>query len=419
MRTGAAIFLAFAFLCTPSVAAAATATSDGATIRVVSSPGEVLELHVGNVLGGRTPGPFEFDASIGTITAGAGCSPAAGGAISCAVSGTPTVSIDLGDGDDAVRVANDRPMRVEVSGGPGNDTISGDHVLPPFAVAMTMDGGPGNDTFFPGLGPDVMAGGEGDDDVSYTFATAPVSVSLNGQPDDGPAGEGDNVLDAENVDGSTTAPNTLVGSALGESLSGGLEADVIDGGGGDDAVFGREGDDTLTGGPGNDLVSGEAGNDTLNLRDGAVDGAINSAAACGDGDDLVQADRLLDKWDDDCERVDEAWIGSPRIFVSAIHVAVRRGRVRLPVECLAAAGARCTGRVRLKTKRCVRLGGRCRKIVIARGRIRLGSGARVTLRLRASRKAARVTRRRVRLCSVTTRLAGSPPAHDAVLVGRR
>ncbi len=71
----------------------------------------------------------------------------------------------------------------------------------------------------------------------------------------------DTLLNIENVSGSFSASNTLVGSATSNELIGGISNDFLSGGAGDDTFWGSDGDDTLNGGTGADSMNGEWGND--------------------------------------------------------------------------------------------------------------------------------------------------------------
>ena len=141
-----------------------------------------------------------------------------------------------------------------------------------------------------------------------------MTVSLDGQPDDGEAGERDNVgSDVEAVWGSRgpdtltgdDAPNslfggpgadTLQGAGGDDTLDGGPGNDAVDGGAGQDRLSGGEDDDTITGGAGRDSVFGDftdctvgggcpAGNDRIEVVDGEQD-----QVQCGPGADVVDAD---------------------------------------------------------------------------------------------------------------------------------
>jgi Ca2+-binding RTX toxin-like protein len=95
------------------------------------------------------------------------------------------------------------------------------------------------------LGADAMHGGDGTDTVDYSARAAPIGVSLDGQPNDGAGGEGDNVFaDVDHVKG---------GSGN-DRLSGADGPQTLDGGAGDDVLTGGKGADSLNGGPGTDLV---------------------------------------------------------------------------------------------------------------------------------------------------------------------
>jgi Ca2+-binding RTX toxin-like protein len=143
-----------------------------------------------------------------------------------------------------------------VSGTPANDSLygrAGNDALLGLAGDDELDGGPGADG---------ISGGPGDDSVSYTGA--PVNVTLDGQANDGAAGEGDNVLpDVEDVYG-TDGPDVIVGSAA------------------ENTIDGNAGDDRITGGPGPDGLFGSEGDDQIDSRDGSTD-----RVDCGPGNDSV------------------------------------------------------------------------------------------------------------------------------------
>ncbi len=149
------------------------------------------------------------------------------------------------DGDDVV---TGTPVDDSLYGRAGNDALLG------LAGNDELDGGPGADG---------ISGGSGDDD-SVSYAGAPVNVTLDGQANDGAAGEGDNVLaDVEDIYG-TDASDVIVGSAA---------ANTIDG---------NAGDDRINGGPGADSLIGGEGNDQITSRDGSTD-----SVDCGPGEDSV------------------------------------------------------------------------------------------------------------------------------------
>lgn len=234
------------------------------------------------------------------------------------IAGAGSVSIGSGDGDDTL-VGSPQDDRLGPGGGSdtvragaGDDTIQdGDYdpaarrASDPTVAAGndTIDGGDGDDVIMVGAGRDDIVGGPGTDTVTtrrlatQVFATtvppdfeptaAPVTITLDDQPDDGVtgSGEGDNIhADIENVEidqgigmlamrstriagGTIPAPSTVKGSAA---------ANVIRTGGGND---------TIDPGAGADTVDSGAGDDTINAVDQATD-----VIHCGRGTDTVGAD---------------------------------------------------------------------------------------------------------------------------------
>jgi Ca2+-binding RTX toxin-like protein len=224
-------------------------------------------------------------------------------------------TVDLGDGDDNLR-AEGSSGPVTADGGAGDDTFRGtggsdllrggadEDDFFGQAGADTMLGGDGSDTFHASArhnvsgpsdateetapAPDVMDGDAGVDRIDYVFTSEHVSVSLDGVANDGRDGEGDNVIDMENVVGGRTS-NTITGDAQANRLSvsicctgaetppggddvihGGGGADVIGGGRGNDQLFGDDGNDTIWGGGNSDTIDGGKGTD--DLRDGGQPG---------------------------------------------------------------------------------------------------------------------------------------------------
>jgi Ca2+-binding RTX toxin-like protein len=213
-------------------------------------------------------------------------------------------------------------------GGPGNDNLYGGWAGPDEAngTASADTLGTGNDTFDGGGGADVFHGGDGTDTVTYASRSTPVTVTLDGLPDDGAPGEHDNVLsDIEIVVGGSAADH-LAGGSGANSLNGGGGSDTIDGLGGDDVLSGGAGADRITGGTGDDAISGGGGNDTILARDSSPD-----TIKCGSGVDTVIADPA-DSVAADCEH---ALIGPEmpaRVSLPA-SVEFRNGVARLSLGC--------------------------------------------------------------------------------------
>ena len=185
-------------------------------------------------------------------------------------------------------------------------------------------GGGGEDQFFGGEGADSFFGGPGDDQLFSEFFdessdrfsggggfdsvtglegdSQPVTVSLNGQPDDGFRASfvttaKDNVLpDIEDFEGSEGA-DILIGSRRPNEITGFGGRDRIVGGGGGDGLIGGRGADLLTGGMGIDFFDGGGGPDRLRSRDRRPD-----ELHCGSSIDRVKADRS-DDFGPDCDKV--------------------------------------------------------------------------------------------------------------------
>jgi len=204
------------------------------------------------------------------------------------VSGTPNndrlfgdAGVDTLDGSGGNDLLDGGPGENYLYDGPGDDTVVG---------------GPNQDSFHPGPGRDTYSGGDGNSDyIDYGPRTSPVTITLDGQPDDGEAGEGDNVgADIESAYGGS-GNDRIVGGPNGNTLRGGPGNDSITGGSGEQRIEGNEGDDTIEArdgvfdsidcGPGNDTVLADLGDSTTGCeiapdRDG--DGTANEADCAPD-----------------------------------------------------------------------------------------------------------------------------------------
>lgn len=208
--------------------------------------------------------------------------------------GGPSIdSVYGGPGDDPVLAGQGGDDYIY--GEDGNDGMFGDN-----DSAVALIGTAGNDFMRSGLGADEIRGGSGSQDrADYLERTAAVSVSLDGQQNDGEAGERDNVfVDTENVytgSGADTllgssAANTMFGGSGNDNIQGEGGADSINGDAGLDTLVGGDGDDQLRGGTGDDYLSGDSGSDTI-VGDADVDrlygGAANDALDGGAGNDSM------------------------------------------------------------------------------------------------------------------------------------
>ncbi len=120
----------------------------------------------------------------------------------------------------------------------GNDTLDGG------LGNNELHGGAGEDAFISHAGSDLLDGGDGIDTADYSASLAGVSINLAAGTASGGDADSDELIAIENVTGSATAANSLIGSDANNVLRGG------------------SGNDTLNGGLGSDQLAGGAGNDT-------------------------------------------------------------------------------------------------------------------------------------------------------------
>ena len=174
------------------------------------------------------------------------------------------LQVDLhGDGTDIETDYFKNIEHLEIHGGSGDDTLTGDN------TENTLYGGAGDDTLTGNEGDDRLDGGDGDD----TLYGEKWRYESNGGDDWLSGGAGN---------------DTLYGNAGDDYLSGGDGDDKLYGDGwssdsndGDDRLYGGDGDDELYGTKGDDYLHGGAGDDTL---EGGHD---NDRLDGGDGDDTL------------------------------------------------------------------------------------------------------------------------------------
>jgi Ca2+-binding RTX toxin-like protein len=206
----------------------------------------------------QADGVFRIEDSGAVLEAGSNCT-ADGAAVVCrapppAGHGVVGIEADLGDGDDQTIT----PIHGNVRGGPGNDTLAADQII---------DGGPGADRMT----------GAGRGWLNYALRNQDVSVTFDGQANDGEPGEGDDVRgtfalidggDGNDMLESGGVPSlrgdhpSVNGRAGNDRLIGSAGADRLEGSQGDDVLEGGGGDDVLLGGGGADRGRGGAGTDT-------------------------------------------------------------------------------------------------------------------------------------------------------------
>ena len=192
-----------------------------------------------------------------------------------------------GDGQDVLS-GYPGPGTTKLSGGAGNDMLTGTDFQNGFGDVDVLDGGDGDDVLrgganadqlLPGPGADVIDGGGGADFVSFAYATAPVRADLAGAGPIDPTGEGDVMTAIESVEGGAgddellgrDDDSILIGGAGRDRLAGRGGRDVLDGGAGDDVLAGAAGNDLIVGGTGADALDGAAGNDELISGSATVD----------------------------------------------------------------------------------------------------------------------------------------------------
>jgi hypothetical protein len=195
----------------------------------------------------------------------------------CPVGSPGLLNVQLNDNDDTAAVVADG-RAVTLSGGPGNDTLSGanarlnaaggpgdDSLAGAGPNADMLAGDDGDDFFTNVLGPDAVDGGAGVDTVSYAGQPAALAVSLDDQANDGVGAVADIRSSVENVIGGSAA-DTLAGSQARNRLEGGAGNDVLRGNGGVDVLLGGDGDDTIEASDGTaDSVDCGPGNDTARV----------------------------------------------------------------------------------------------------------------------------------------------------------
>lgn len=296
-------------------------------------------------------------------------------------------SIGGGSGDDNLEAG---PVTRSLSGASGDDILVGT------PARNFLSGGAGNDQLLAGdgsdslagdEGADVLSGGGGLDEVTYG-GVVPLRLSIGDGPDDGAAGEGDDIReDVESVGGGF-ADDVLIGNARSNRLNGYGGRDVLRGGDGADELIGWGDGDELDGGPGPDSVSTRlrrrGGLDRALLGDGEAD-----TLGCGGAAPFIDADAI--------DRL-EACAPAP-----AMHARGRmrkNRRVTLFVRCPVGAAVPCLGRLWLHlqgTRRDPQSGRRLSR-VIRFGPIEAGERLRLRVLIRG-----RVPRRGYVYASAITR----------------
>jgi len=190
-----------------------------------------------------------------------------------------------------------------LNGDAGQDQLNGSGNV----TADQMSGGDGDDVFFPGAGPENMAGGAGIDTVNWSFGGGPgngVNASLDNVANDGANGQGaNNHSDIENL------------------LGTGGQTDV------------------LTGAPGvANFVDGFGGNDTFNVASTPADPDV---VICGDGFVTINADSA-DVFDTVGPTGCRGRINKPPV-ASGVTLKIRSGSARLDSDGVLGIKVGCRG----------------------------------------------------------------------------
>ena len=222
-------------------------------------------------------GTYTVSDTADTLTPGAGCTPVTANQATCSGGAVASVRIGVKDLGDTVTVNATTPAIV--TGGSGNDTITG--------LA----------------GSDVTA--------SYADAPGPVTVSLATAGAQPTGNAGSDTL---------TGVKSLTGSAFSDTLAGDSGANTLTGGGGNDRADYSSAPSAVTVDLSNSGAqnTGGAGSDTLSSIEDVTGSAFNdvltgssavNSIRCGDGTDTVTAE-IQDTVDSDCETVTRTDAGS-------------------------------------------------------------------------------------------------------------
>jgi RTX calcium-binding nonapeptide repeat (4 copies) len=223
-----------------------------------------------------------------TINGGAGADTLNGGTntavgdtltyVNSALSVTVNLALNTASGGDA---QGDIFSNFEnVTGSSLNDQLTGS------AAANVLSGGAGDDLLVGGLGADKLDGGDDSDIADYRASTGTnVSVNLLADTASGGHAQGDTLDNIENLFGSFTQRDILIGNS---------DNNILKGFGGIDSLQGGDGDDFIEGGADGDAISGGAGvNDWASYRDSTVGTvSINLLTAVHSGGD-AQGDTLF------------------------------------------------------------------------------------------------------------------------------
>jgi hypothetical protein len=243
-------------------------------------------------------------------------------------------AIEGGAGND---VLEGGPETASLAGWEGDDVLRGgshDEFLTGGAGDDEIAGGGGDDSLTGETGADILSGGEGDDEVSYAYSAAPVRLSIGGGPDDGAAGERDEIRDDMEALVGGRGADVLIGDDRANALKGLGGRDVVIGRGGPDVLYGMGGDQLNAGGGEDRVLAGSL--DTVHVADGDAD-----RVSCGGFGLEIRRDRGVDEFTSCAPAL--AW-------VRAVGGPDARGRVRLRLRCAKRSVVSCAGRLVLRMR---------------------------------------------------------------------
>lgn len=231
---------------------------------------------------------------------------------------------DGGPGEDTITAR----QSFGIVGGPDDDQITAGKLVrdgfDPLPPTIRGDGGDDRVTLGPERlpVPSIVNGGTGADLLVLSARSRDLSITVDGEPNDGEDGEGLNVIGFDQF---------RLGSGDDFFFSfRDAGNDQVDGGAGADRILPGDGPDLLIGGPGRDTLNGGAGNDIFLAQDGERD-----AITCASGTDTVTAD-LADAPDGTitgCEQVRTSPRGEPLAAGIARRATRGKGVVLLSLRC--------------------------------------------------------------------------------------
>jgi Ca2+-binding RTX toxin-like protein len=311
------VVVAAAFAIGAPVAYAAGSAQSNAGVLLIGGDGGANHMSV------FIPGSNTFRVSDSSgMTAQSGCVDSVTNAVDCDGFGVTQQAAFLQGGDDTFNTSLELPATVigedgndSIDGGPlndsiegdvGNDTLHGENGNDNLTDGDGFYGTGGNDGFYgdggndhldggsatTGTGGDVLDGGPQTDTLTYAQRIAPLTITEDGNSNDGQAGEADNVTAVEHIIlGSKGDKATGDGSA--NTLEGRNGNDSLSGGAGNDHLQGENGNDTLTGGGGADVLSGGAGLDKASYTTRTKRVTVTIGLGANDGS-AGEKDNVLD-----------------------------------------------------------------------------------------------------------------------------